>query len=100
MLCDKLLLYISLGEKTDREEIIVGNKRRKWIWVAYIIRQGKSSAEGSKVNRNPQGRRSIGATGYCNGFNQRVAWQQLCKHGPTRNNRLGCVSYVVRAEQR
>jgi hypothetical protein len=23
---------------------------------------------------------------YCNGFDQRVARQQLCKHGPTRNN--------------
>jgi hypothetical protein len=22
---------------------------------------------------------------YCNGFGQRVARQQLCKHGPTRN---------------
>jgi hypothetical protein len=28
---------------------------------------------------------------YCNGFNQRVARQQLCKHDPTRNNRGGCV---------
>jgi hypothetical protein len=24
---------------------------------------------------------------YCIGFDQRVARQQLCKHGPTRNNR-------------
>jgi hypothetical protein len=24
---------------------------------------------------------------YCNGYEQRVARQQLCKHGPTRNNR-------------
>jgi hypothetical protein len=31
---------------------------------------------------------------YCNGFDQRVARQQLCKHGPTRNNRGGCASYV------
>jgi hypothetical protein len=36
---------------------------------------------------------------YCNGFNQRVARQQLCKHGPT-HNKWGFVSYVVRAEQR
>jgi hypothetical protein len=28
---------------------------------------------------------------YCNGFDQRVVTQQLCKHGPTRNNRWGCV---------
>jgi hypothetical protein len=34
---------------------------------------------------------------YCNGFDQRVARQQLCKHGPTRNSRWGCVFYVVRA---
>jgi hypothetical protein len=25
---------------------------------------------------------------YCNGFDQRIARQQLCKQGPTRNNRL------------
>jgi hypothetical protein len=24
---------------------------------------------------------------YCNGFDQHVARQQLCKHGPTLNNR-------------
>jgi hypothetical protein len=36
----------------------------------------------------------------CNRFNLRVARQQLCKHGPTRNNRRGCVFYVVRVEQR
>jgi hypothetical protein len=35
-----------------------------------------------------------------NRFDQRVARQHLCKHGPTRNNRWGCVFYVVRAEQR
>jgi hypothetical protein len=33
-------------------------------------------------------------------FDQRVARQQLCIHCPTRNDRLGCVFYVVRAEQR
>jgi hypothetical protein len=27
-------------------------------------------------------------------FDQRVASQQLCKHGPTRNNRGGCVLRV------
>jgi hypothetical protein len=32
-----------------------------------------------------------------NGFNQLVARQQLCKHGPTCNNRCGCVFCVVRA---
>jgi hypothetical protein len=53
----------------------------KWILVGYSLRQGKRSAEGSKVNRNPQ------ATRYCNGFDQRVARQRLCKHGPTRNNK-------------
>jgi hypothetical protein len=37
---------------------------------------------------------------YCTSFDQRVARKQLCKHGPTRNNRWGCVVYVVRAEQR
>jgi hypothetical protein len=36
---------------------------------------------------------------YCNGFCQRVARQQLCKHGPTRNNKWGYVFYVVRADQ-
>jgi hypothetical protein len=36
---------------------------------------------------------------YCNRFDQRVARQQLSKHGPTCN-RSGCVFYVVRAEQR
>jgi hypothetical protein len=30
----------------------------------------------------------------CNGFYQRVARQQLCKHGPTRNNRGSCVPRV------
>jgi hypothetical protein len=35
---------------------------------------------------------------YSNGFDQRVARQQLCKHGPTRNNRWGCNFYVVRAK--
>jgi hypothetical protein len=34
---------------------------------------------------------------YCNWFDQRVAKQRLCKHGPTHNNRRGCVFYVVRA---
>jgi hypothetical protein len=34
---------------------------------------------------------------YHNGFDQRVARQQLCKHGPTCNNTGGCVFYVVRA---
>jgi hypothetical protein len=34
---------------------------------------------------------------YCNGFDQRFARQQLCKHGPKYNNRWGCVFYVVRA---
>jgi hypothetical protein len=33
---------------------------------------------------------------YRNGFDQRVARQQLCKHDPTRNNRWGCVFHVVR----
>jgi hypothetical protein len=36
----------------------------------------------------------------CNRFDQRVARQQLYKHGPTRTNRWGPVFYVVRAEQR
>jgi hypothetical protein len=48
---------------------------------------------------------------YCNGFDQRVARQQLSKHGPTRNNEGSCVFcgdvinntdclfYVVRATQ-
>jgi hypothetical protein len=27
---------------------------------------------------------------YCNGFDQHVARQQLCKHGPTCNNRGSC----------
>jgi hypothetical protein len=31
---------------------------------------------------------------YCNGFDQRVARQQLCKHGPTHNNNGGCVFCV------
>jgi hypothetical protein len=35
----------------------------------------------------------------CNGFYQRVAREQLCKHGPMRNSRWGCVFYVVRTEQ-
>jgi hypothetical protein len=30
---------------------------------------------------------------YCNGFDQRVARQQLCKHAPTRNNRGSCISH-------
>jgi hypothetical protein len=34
---------------------------------------------------------------YCNAFDQRFARQQLCKHGPPRNNRWGCVFYVVSA---
>jgi hypothetical protein len=34
---------------------------------------------------------------YCNGFDQRVVRQELCKHGPTRNNTGGCLFYVVRA---
>jgi hypothetical protein len=37
---------------------------------------------------------------YCDRFDQQVARQQLCKHSPTRNNRLGCVFYAVLAEQR
>jgi hypothetical protein len=37
---------------------------------------------------------------YCNGFDQRVARQQLCKHSPTLNNRCGCVFYVACAKQR
>jgi hypothetical protein len=28
---------------------------------------------------------------YCNESDQRVIRQQLCKHGPTRNNRGSCV---------
>jgi hypothetical protein len=32
---------------------------------------------------------------YCNGSDQRVARQQLCKHGPTRNNGGTCVFYAV-----
>jgi hypothetical protein len=31
---------------------------------------------------------------YCNGFDRRIARQQLCKHGPTRNNRGSCVVRV------
>jgi hypothetical protein len=34
---------------------------------------------------------------YCNVLDQRVARQQLCKHGPTRNNTWSCIFYVVRA---
>jgi hypothetical protein len=33
---------------------------------------------------------------YCNIFDQRIARQQLCKHGPTRNNRKGCFLYRPR----
>jgi hypothetical protein len=36
---------------------------------------------------------------FCNKFDQFVARQQLCKQRPTRNNRWGCVFYVVRTEQ-
>jgi hypothetical protein len=31
---------------------------------------------------------------YCNGFDQPVARQHLCKHGQTRNNRGSCVFRV------
>jgi hypothetical protein len=31
---------------------------------------------------------------YCNEFDERVARQQLCKHGPTRSNRGSCVFRV------
>jgi hypothetical protein len=31
---------------------------------------------------------------YCNGFDQRVARQQLWKHGPTLNNRGNCVFFL------
>jgi hypothetical protein len=31
---------------------------------------------------------------YCNGFHERVARLQLCKHGPTRNDRGNCVFQV------
>jgi hypothetical protein len=34
---------------------------------------------------------------YFNGFDQRVARQQLCIYGPASNNRWGFVFYVVRA---
>jgi hypothetical protein len=34
---------------------------------------------------------------YCNGFDERVARQQLCKHGPTRNNTGGCF-FLVRGD--
>jgi hypothetical protein len=34
---------------------------------------------------------------YYNLFDQRVARQHLCKHGPTCNNRWGCVFCVFRA---
>jgi hypothetical protein len=33
---------------------------------------------------------------YCNGFDQRVARQQLCKHGPTYSYRWDSVFYVIR----
>jgi hypothetical protein len=32
---------------------------------------------------------------YCNGFDRRIARQQLCKHGPTCKNGGGCVFYAV-----
>jgi hypothetical protein len=32
---------------------------------------------------------------YCNRFDERVARQQLCKHGPTRNNKGSCVFRVL-----
>jgi hypothetical protein len=32
---------------------------------------------------------------YCNGFDQRVARQQLYKHGPPHNSGGTCVFYVV-----
>jgi hypothetical protein len=32
---------------------------------------------------------------YCNGSDQRVARQQLCKHGPTRNNGETCDFYAM-----
>jgi hypothetical protein len=35
---------------------------------------------------------------YCNGFDQRVARQQLSKHGPTRKNSGSCV--FCRSDQR
>jgi hypothetical protein len=34
---------------------------------------------------------------YCNGVDQRVTTQHLYKHGPTRNNRGGCV-FCVRGD--
>jgi hypothetical protein len=37
---------------------------------------------------------------YFNGFDQRVARQQLCKHGSTRNNRWGCFLCRPRHAQR
>jgi hypothetical protein len=37
---------------------------------------------------------------YYNRFDQCVAGQQFCKHGPTRNNKGGCVFYAVRSDQR
>jgi hypothetical protein len=34
---------------------------------------------------------------YCKGSDQRDVRQQLCKHGPARNNRRGSVFYVIRS---
>jgi hypothetical protein len=43
------------------------------------------------------GKWSIGVCSNCTRFDQHVARQQICIHGPTRNNRRSCGSYVVRA---
>jgi hypothetical protein len=41
-----------------------------------------------------EGLQLLGLKLYCNGLDQRVARQPLCKHGPTRNSGGSCVLRV------
>jgi hypothetical protein len=45
----------------------------------------------SMVTRSKDNATLISGNAYCNGFDERVARQQFCKQGPTRNNRESCV---------
>jgi hypothetical protein len=55
-----------------------------------------TSSESDKSNTN----HNIYFLRYCNLFDQRVARQQISKHGTLRNDRRCCVFYVVRVSRK
>jgi hypothetical protein len=82
-------VVIAVGEQSPRK---IEQREGRWDETKQRPRKGRTG--GAPIGYS--GRAALRRE-QCNGFDQGVAGQQLCKHGLARNNKWGCVFYVGRA---